>query len=170
MIKRVFAAAVLAAAVAFGAPGPGQPQIGQQVHRQLITLPYLGVFDNLTYRIDRNTVILAGQVTRPALKNDAERVVRHIAGIQRVDNRIEVLPLSPHDDRLRRSLFRAVYGDTSLSRYRLSPTKPIRIVVKNGNVTLEGVIDNRADKATAYIRARGVPGAFSVTNNLVVAD
>jgi hyperosmotically inducible periplasmic protein len=170
MIKHVFAVTALAAAMAFGAPAPDQPQIGQQVRHQLITLPYLGVFDNLTYRIDGNTVILAGQVTRPTLKNDAERVVKHIAGVQTVDNQIEVLPLSHHDDLLRRSLFRAIYGDSSLSRYRLPPIKPIRIIVKNGNVRLEGVVDNQADKTTAYIRANGVPGAFSVTNNLLVAD
>jgi len=170
MIKHVFAVALLAATIAFGAPTQDQSQIGQQVHHQLITLPYLDVFDNLTYRIDGSTVILAGQVTRPTLKNDAERVVKHVAGVQVVDNRIEVLPLSSHDDRLRRSLFRAIYGDSSLSRYKLPPIKPIRIIVKNGNVKLEGVVDNQADKATAYIRANGVHGAFSVTNNLLVAD
>jgi hyperosmotically inducible periplasmic protein len=111
-----------------------------------------------------------GQVTRPTLKTDAEKAVKSIEGVGRVDNQIEVLPLSPNDERLRRSLYRAVYGYGPLGRYDLPVIKPIRIIVKNGNVTLEGVVDNEADKNMAYIRARGVHGAFSVANNLRVAE
>jgi hyperosmotically inducible protein len=131
-------------------------------------LPYLGVFDNLAYRVDGNRVILSGQVTRPTLKADAEKVVQRIDGVEQVDNQVEVLPLSPHDDRLRRSLFRAIYGYPALNRYALPALKPIRIIVKNGNVTLEGVVDNEMDKHLANIRANGVRGVFSVTNNLRV--
>jgi hyperosmotically inducible protein len=109
-------------------------------------------------------------VTRPTLKGDAERVVMRIAGVDKVDNQIEVLPLSGHDDHLRRSLFKAIYGFPSMNRYALPVIKPIRIIVKNGNVTLEGVVDNQGDKDVAYIRARGVHGAFSVTNNLRIGE
>jgi hyperosmotically inducible protein len=111
-----------------------------------------------------------GQVTRPTLKTDAEKAVKSIEGVKKVDNQIEVLPLSLNDDRLRRSLYRAIYGYSALSRYDLPVIKPIRIIVKNGNVALEGVVDNEADKNVAYIRARGVHGALSVTNNLRVAE
>jgi osmotically-inducible protein OsmY len=107
-------------------------------------------------------------VTRPVLKSDAERVVKRIEGVAQVNNQIEVLPVSQHDDRLRRSVYRAIYRSSPLSRYALPVLKPIRIIVKNGHVTLEGVVDNEGDKNIANIRARGVPGAFSVTNNLRV--
>jgi hyperosmotically inducible protein len=102
------------------------------------------------------------------LKSDAENVVKHIEGVERVDNKIEVLPPSPMDDRLRVQLFHAIYGYEPLQKYALGVQKPIRIIVKNGHVTLEGVVDNEADKNAAGIRANGVPGIFSVTNNLQV--
>jgi hyperosmotically inducible protein len=129
-------------------------------------LPYLDVFDNVAYRVDGNCVTLVGQVTRPTLKTDAEKVVKGIDGVDRVDNQIEVLPVSFHDNRLRRSLYRAIYGFAPLNRYELPVIKPIRIIVKNGNVTLEGVVDNQSDKNIVNIRANGVHGVFSVTNNL----
>jgi hyperosmotically inducible periplasmic protein len=105
---------------------------------------------------------------RPSLKSDAENVVKHIEGVEKVDNQIEVLPPSPMDDGLRRRLFREIYGYPSLEKYALGVQKPIRIIVKNGRVTLEGVVDNEEDKNLAGLRANGVPGIFSVTNNLRV--
>jgi len=102
------------------------------------------------------------------LKSDAERAVKGIEGVEKVDNQIEVLPPSPMDDQLRLRLYRAIYGYPSLQRYALGVQKPIRIIVKSGRVTLEGVVDNEADKNTAGIRANSVPGIFSVTNNLQV--
>ena len=129
-------------------------------------LPYYGVFDNLAYRVDGNTVTLEGQVTRPTLKSEAEKVVKDIEGVERVVNNIEVLPVSPNDDRLRLALYRTIYGDTALSRYGLQAVPPIHIIVKNGNVTLEGVVANEGDKNIANIRANGVSGVFSVKNNL----
>jgi hyperosmotically inducible protein len=95
-------------------------------------------------------------------------VVKHIEGVEKVDNQIEVLPTSPMDDGLRRRLYVAIYGYPSLEKYAMPVVKPIRIIVKNGHVTLEGVVDSEADKNTAGIRANGVPGIFSVTNNLQV--
>jgi hyperosmotically inducible periplasmic protein len=170
MIKHIFAIAVVAAGMASAENDPAAARINKEVRHELVMLPYLDVFDNLSYRVDDNCVTLVGQVTRPTLKSDAERVVQRIDGVDKVDNQIEVLPLSNHDDRLRLSLYRAIYGYSSLNRYALPVMKPIRIIVKNGNVTLEGVVDNPADKNIANIRANGVHGVFSVTNNLRVGE
>ena len=131
-------------------------------------LPYYNVFDNLAFRVDGSTVILMGQVTRPTLKSDAERVVKSIEGVDKVVNKIEVLPLSPNDERIRLAIYRAIYGHAGLQRYGLQAVPPIHIIVNNGNVTLEGVVATEADKNIANIQANGVPGVFSVKNNLKV--
>jgi osmotically-inducible protein OsmY len=146
-----------------------QERIIKQVRHELLMLPYVGAFDYLAYKVDGFTVTLLGQVTRPVNKSDAENAVKHIEGVEKVDNQIEVLPPSPMDDRLRRQLFRAIYRYPTLQRYALGVQKPIRIIVKNGHVTLEGVVDSEGDKNLVGIRANGVPGTFSVTNNLLVS-
>jgi hyperosmotically inducible protein len=120
--------------------------------------------------VDGSTVTLLGQVTRPSLKSDAENAVKHIEGVEKVDNQIEVLPPSPMDDQLRIALFRAIYGYEPLQKYALGVQKPIRIIVKNGRVTLEGVVDSESDKNLVNLRANSVPGVFSVTNNLRVSS
>jgi hyperosmotically inducible protein len=145
-----------------------QERITKEVRHELLMLPYFGVFDNIAFKVDGYTVTLLGQVARPSLKSDAENVVKHIEGVEKVDNQIEVLPTSPMDDRLRRQLYRAIYGYPALEKYALGVQKPIRIIVKNGHVALEGVVDNEGDKNFAGMRANGVPGIFSVTNNLRV--
>jgi hyperosmotically inducible protein len=151
----------------------GEPTARQnlikEVRHLLLLLPYYSVFDNLSYRIDGDTVTLEGQVVRPTLKSDAESAVKSIEGVEGVVNNIEVLPVSPMDDQLRRSVYRALYGDPVLSRYAYSSVAAIHIIVKNGNVTLEGVVDNESDKNLAGLRANGVPNVFSVKNNLTVA-
>src|ERR1700741_4282982 len=144
-------------------------RIQREVRHELLMLPYLGVFDNLAYKVDGYNVTLYGQVVRPTLKSDAENVVKRIEGVEKVDNQIEVLPPSPMDDRLRLQLFQAIYQYSALQKYELGVQKPIRIIVKNGRVTLEGVVDNETDKNLAEMRAKGVPGIFSVTNNLQVS-
>jgi hyperosmotically inducible periplasmic protein len=144
-------------------------RIQKEVRHELLMLPYLDVFDNLAYKVDGYNVTLLGQVTRPTLKEDAERAVKSIEGVEKVDNQIEVLPLSPMDRGLRLQLFRAIYGYPALQRYALGVIKPMRIIVKNGHVTLEGVVDNETDKNIAETRAKSVPGVFSVDNHLVVA-
>jgi hyperosmotically inducible protein len=144
-------------------------RIQKEVRHELVMLPYLDVFDNLAYKVDGYNVSLFGQVTNPTVKSDAERAVKKIEGVESVNNQIEVLPPSPMDDGLRRRLFRAIYGYAPMQKYALGTMKPIRIIVKNGHVALEGVVDNQADKNIAGMRANGVPGIFSVTNNLVVA-
>lgn len=133
-------------------------------------LPYFGVFDNITYKVDGGTVTLMGSVVRPTLKSDAENAVKHIEGVEKVVNQIEILPPSSMDDRIRLALFRAIYDFPALQKYELGVLKPIRIIVKNGHVWLEGVVDSEADKNLAGVRAKTVPGTFSVTNNLQVAE
>jgi hyperosmotically inducible protein len=145
-----------------------QERITREVRHELLMLPYFGVFDNIAYKVDGGTVTLLGQVVRPVTKSDAENSVKHIEGVDKVDNQIEVLPPSPIDDGLRRQLFRAIYGYPALEKYALGVQKPIRIIVKNGRVSLEGVVDNDSDKNLVGIRANGVPGIFAVTNNLQV--
>ena len=167
MTRSVFVG-LIAAGLVFGQSDRGRLRIEKEVRHELVMLPFLGVYDNLAFRVTGDTVTLIGQVTRPTLKSDAERVVKSIEGVERVENQIEVLPLSPSDDRLRVALFRAIYGYTALNRYALPVIKPIRIIVRNGQVTLEGVVANETDKNLVNIRARGVHGAFSVTNNLQV--
>ncbi|MGB2606196.1 MAG: BON domain-containing protein [Candidatus Sulfotelmatobacter sp.] len=145
-----------------------QERITREVRHELLMLPYFGVFDNIAFKVDGGTVTLLGQVVRPTLKSDAENAVKHIEGVEKVDNQIEVLPPSPMDYRLRRRLFRAIYGYPALEKYALGVQKPIRIIVKNGHVALEGVVDSDTDKNLVGLRANGVPGIFSVTNNLQV--
>src|SRR5690242_18592660 len=124
---------------------PGD-RLTREVRHELVMLPYYGVFDNLAYRVDGRHVTLYGQVTRPTLKSDAENVVKNIEGVEGVTNNIEVLPLSPNDDRVRLAVYRAIYGDPALQRYQLSAVPSIHIIVKNGNVTLEGVAANEGDR------------------------
>ncbi len=144
-------------------------RLSKEVRHQLVMLPWYSVFDNLAYQVEGDKVILSGQVTRPTLKSDAEAAVKGIEGVSSVVNKIEVLPLSPMDDQLRRAVFRAIYGENGLSRYAVQAVPSIHIIVKNGNVTLEGVVDNESDKNLANLRANQVPNVFSVKNNLRVA-
>jgi len=144
-------------------------KLAKEVRHHLVMLPWYSVFDNLAYKVEGDNVILYGQVTRPTLKSDAQAAVKSIEGVASVVNNIEVLPLSPMDDQIRRAVYRAIYGDSGLSRYSIQALPSIHIIVKNGHVTLVGVVDSEADKNLAYIRAGALPNIFSVTNNLVVA-
>src|SRR5271157_4566814 len=138
----------------------GQDRIAREVRHELIMLPYYGVFDDLAYTVNGGTVTLYGRVTRPTLKSDAGNVVKQIEGVTKVDNQIEVLPLSGMDDRIRMAEYRAIFGEPALSRYALQAVPPIHIIVDNGNVTLVGVVANESDKNLAGIRANGVSGVF----------
>jgi hyperosmotically inducible protein len=166
---RMLLLALLAGPTCFAAESDkGRNHVVKEVRHELVMLPYYGVFDNLAYRVDGYKVTLLGKVTRPTLKTDAERNVKQIEGVESVDNQIEVLPLSPNDDRLRRALYRAIYSRPGLDRYTLMAVPSIHIIVANGNVTLEGVVATEGDKNIANITAKGVPDVFSVTNNLSV--
>lgn len=176
MSKRTFCLGVLAAVLCTGLVAAqrtserGRQRIEKEIRHQLLLLPYYGVFDNLAYKVDNNyNVTLFGQTIRPTLKSDAESAVKRIEGVERVNNRIEVLPPSPNDDRIRRAVYRALYAfNGPLFRYANAPVPSIHIIVDGGHVTLEGVVDSAADRNIANIRANGVPGVFSVTNHLQV--
>ena len=141
-------------------------KLEKQVRRELVTLPHVGVFDNLAYKVDGGTVSLYGQVVRPSTRKDAERRVAKLAGVERVVNEIEVLPFSGYDDQIRTQTLREMQRTASLYRYFLGTNPSIRIVVNRGHVTLEGVVLDEGDRRLASFAARSVPGTFSVTNNL----
>jgi hyperosmotically inducible protein len=145
-----------------------QAWLTNEVRHELVMLPWYSVFDNLEYKVDGSEVTLLGQVVNPALKFDAENAVKHIEGVTRVVNDIEILPPSPMDYRIRRAEYRAIFREPALERYAMGAVPPIHIVVKGGHVTLEGVVATQSDKDLANMRANLVPGIFSVTNNLRV--
>jgi len=142
----------------------------KEIRKELVTLPFFSVFDWLEGNVEPDgTVHLRGQVTRPTLKKDAQRRVEKVEGVDRVINQIEVLPLSPYDDRLRRAVFRELFNFNSpLFRYGQQPIPPIHIIVNRGRLTLKGVVANKGDSDLANIKARGVPGIFEVRNELRV--
>jgi hyperosmotically inducible periplasmic protein len=145
-----------------------EQRLSGEVHHELAMIPEVTIFDNLSYRVDGGTVILSGQVRDAFIKSEAQSRVKHLEGVQSVNNQIEVLPASFNDDRVRRQVARAVFGDARLSMYSIQNVPPIRSIVKNGHVDLEGVVRTQTDKDTAFIRANGVNGVFSVDNNLQV--
>lgn len=170
----VLGLAMMAAAAAFSAQSAfastrGTAWVQDKVRHELNMLPYVNAFDYMTFTVDdNNTVTLRGEVTNPTLKSDAGNVVKRIEGVERVDNQIQVLPVSFFDNGLRVRLFRTIYGYPTLQRYAMGVNKPIRIIVENGHVKLIGYVDNEADKNIAGMRANGVPGVFSVDNQLEV--
>jgi hyperosmotically inducible protein len=167
----VLGAAMLAAQSGFAAipaSDTAMAKTEQQVRKEILMLPNYNVFDTFSFRLDGDTVTLIGKVTRPALKTDAENAVKRVEGITAVDNRIEVLPLSPNDDRLRLSLYRAIYGHSALETLAVRAVPPIHLIVENGHVTLEGAVPNAAAKSIAELQANSVAGVFSVTNKLLV--
>jgi hyperosmotically inducible protein len=170
LLFALVAASVFAGPAQREIPARAVERIQKEVRHEILMLPYYDVFDNITYTVSGYEVTLMGQVTQPTLKHDAENVVKQIEGVEKVVNQIEVLPLSPMDDGLRLRLFRAIYGFPALEKYALPVIKPIRIIVKNGHVTLQGVVDSENDKNMAGLRANAVSGVFSVTNNLVVVS
>ena len=195
--EQVFLAGALALCLALGGVTLAQSEaqimeMAAAVQKAIVTLPTYGVFDQISFGIGQDTVILRGFASRPSLKESAERVVKQLKGVEEVINQIEVLPLSSSDDELRADLYANVYGNTSLSRYGSLRNSPrfdslarrefgitndppigfhaIHIIVKAGNVTLEGMVDNAGHKVIAGLQARQTPGVFSVTNDLVVAS
>ena len=162
----IFAVLLLAIAPAVASAQETNPQLAKKVRHELVTLPYYGVFDNLAYSINGGTVTLYGQVVRPTTKSDAGHRVKRIAGVTRVVNNIEVLPLSPFDDRIRAATYRSIARMGGLYRYLQGANPSLHIVVARGHVTLEGVVSQSGDRNLAYMAANQVPGVFSVQNNL----
>lgn len=143
----------------------------REVRNELVMLPNLSLWDNLAYKVEGRKVTLLGQVRTASLKSEAEKAVKSIEGVEQVDNQIEVLPPSPNDDRIRRAVARSIFNTPGLFPYSVQSVPPIHIIVKGGNVTLEGVVNNQGDKNLAEIKTKQVPGVFSVTNHLqVVSD
>jgi hyperosmotically inducible protein len=147
-----------------------EDNIKREVRHELALVPWYSVFDNLQYSVNGYKVTLSGQVVNPSLKSDAESAVKHIEGVESVDNQIEVLPPSPNDDQIRRAEYRAIYGQPGLQRYAEGSVQQIHIIVKNGNVTLYGIVGSQGDKDVANVTANTVPGVFSLTNNLQVEN
>ena len=169
LVISVFATLLLAVMpVVANAQGVTNPQLAKKVRHELVTLPYYGVFDNLAYSINGGTVTLYGQVVRPSTRSDAAGRVKRIAGVTRVVNNIEVLPLSGFDDSIRARTYRSIAQMGGLYRYLRGTNPSLHIVVDRGHVTLEGVVSGKGDRNLAYIAANRVPGVFSVTNNLRV--
>jgi hyperosmotically inducible periplasmic protein len=145
-------------------------RVETDVQRELLSLPYYTVFDFLAFRVEPGgTVRLLGQVVRPTLKSDAERRLKGIEGIDQVINDIEVLPTSPADERIRIAVARNIYRSDALDRYGFQVQPSIHIIVKQGRVTLEGVVDTETDKTVAGLKAREVGGVFDVKNNLAIS-
>jgi hyperosmotically inducible protein len=174
MLAKILLSAALIASQAVAAPDrsplTGDLRIRQEVRKELVTLPYYNLFDTLSYQVDGDTVTLTGKVTRPTLKSSAENVVKNIEGVNTVNNQIQVLPLSPNDDQLRRALYQSIYGHSVLQTLAIRAVPPIHIIVENGNVTLEGYVANSMQKNIAGIQANSVAGVFSVTNHLMEDD
>lgn len=164
----MIAAALLAMPLLANANKNESKSVSERVRHELVMLPWISIYDDLSFRVDGDTVTLFGSTIRPVLKSSAANVVAKVEGVRRVVNEIEVLPLSPFDDRIRLATARAIYGYAPLQRYGLGANPSIRIIVKNGNVALHGVVASEMDRNLAFIRANGVAGSFTVTNALRV--
>jgi hyperosmotically inducible periplasmic protein len=177
IVWKTIVAGVWLAAIAFAVAESASAQssryrsadrVSREIFHEIVTLPYYGVFDHIGFSFDKGTVTLVGQVTRPTLKSDTERVMKDIQGVEQVINKIEVLPVSPNDDRLRLATYRAIYGHDALQRYAIQAMPSIHIIVKSGHITLVGWVASTFDKTIALSQARSVPGAFSVTDRMEV--
>lgn len=156
------------AAKTYGDDTKAVQTLERKVFKQLIKLPYYGVFDHIAFKVEGNTVILYGKVANATNKKSAERYVEDIQGVGNVVNNIEILPLSGFDNSIRYRTLRTLANGGSLYRYLREPNPSIRIIVKNGNITLEGIVNSRGDSNLANILANGVSGVFSVKNNLQI--
>jgi hyperosmotically inducible protein len=167
-IKAFFGTALLAVS-SFGAatsPDSKPADLNAKVHHAIESLAYYGVFDQIDYSVDNGVVTLRGEVRTYPVHNSAISAVKNIPGVEQVIDNIEVLPLSPYDDSLRVRAYNAIFGYPALQQYALRARSPIRILVKNGNITLTGVVNRELDRKLIDNRIRSLPGAFSVTNNL----
>jgi len=153
-----------------GSTQRNQERVNKEVFHELVMLPQLTIFDNLAYKVDGGKVTLMGQVRNAVLKDEAQSAVKKIEGVDSVDNQIQILPPSPNDDRIRRQVARAIFNDDGLFPYSMGSVPPIHIIVNGGHVSLEGVVNSQGDKDRAGLRANGVPGVFSVQNNLKVEE
>lgn len=153
-----------------GTPNPDEQHVAKEVRHELVMLPYYSIFDDLEFVVNGDAVTLLGSVTNPTLKSDAENAVKHVEGVNKVNNQIKVLPPSPVDDRIRVEVARAISRQGGLYRYFMGAVGSIHVIVENGHVTLKGFVDNQADDTQAKLAANQVPGVFSVTDDLQIAN
>jgi hyperosmotically inducible protein len=158
--------ALLPAALAASTSYQSELVTAEKVRKQIVKLPFYSIFDHITFRLDDGVVTLDGSVYRPSLRKSAERVALNVEGVNSVVNNIEILPTSFHDDRIRLAVARSIFTNSVLDRYAMQSNPPIHVIVRNGDVTLEGVVNREMERNVAGIVANGVPGVFSVTNNL----
>lgn len=171
VVSMIFIMSFAGIGTAAVAAGPGQRplDLSEQIRIELIKVPNLGVFDNLAFKMESaDAVVLSGQVIDPLVKSGAEIAVLRIPGIRKVENNIEVLPRSRYDDEIRLKTYYAVYSNTGFEKYAHMAVAPVRIIVRNGNVTLDGIVGNRLEREMAVLSANNVPGVFSVTDNLKI--
>jgi len=157
-----------AAKPAASAPRLEEPQLSHEIRHQLFVLPYYSVFDYIAFTLDGDKVTLTGYVLRPTLRANAEAAVKSLEGVSSVKNLIEVLPKSPSDDDSRRAVYRAIFEDSTLQRYAVSEVPVVHIILRNGEVTLEGAVATEGEKNLASTRASGVSGVSAVKNNLSI--
>ena len=163
-----FSAETISAQQMTDAANVSRSKMERQIRKEILTLPYYGVFDAIGYSANGDTITLEGYVVRPTTKSDAEAAVKDVEGVKNVVNNIKVLPLSSLDDQIRVRIYNALSNTGSLYRYLLGTNPAIRIIVDNGNVSLEGIVGNEGDKNLAGIAAREIFGVFGVKNNLQV--
>lgn len=163
----VSAAMLLASSVSMWAiPQSSNEQIAEQVRKEIVTLPFYSIFDNVEFSLNDGALELNGEVYRPVMKRMIEKVAQRVTGVNSVVNNIEILPLSPYDHRIRVAIANKLYRNRVFTRHSIQAVPPVHIVVKNGNVTLEGVVNSELEKNVAFHVANGTNGVFSVTNNL----
>jgi hyperosmotically inducible periplasmic protein len=157
-----------AAKPAAASPKPDEPQLPREIRHQLSVLPYYSVFDYIAFTLDGDKVTLTGFVLRPTLRTDAEAAVKSLEGVSSVKNLIEILPKSSADDDSRRAVYRSIFEDSTLQRYAAQEVPVIHIILRNGEVTLEGAVATEAEKNLAATRASGVSGVSAVKNNISI--
>jgi hyperosmotically inducible protein len=156
------------AKLAKGEPKSEENQLSREIRHQLFVLPYYSVFDYITFTLDADKVTLSGYVLRPTLRANAEAAVKSLEGVSSVKNLIEVLPKSSTDDDFRRAVYRAVFEDSTLQRYAVPEVPIIHIILRNGEVTLEGAVSTDAEKTLASTRASSVTGISTVKNKISI--
>ena len=153
---------------------PEEAQLARKIRHDLLILPYYSIFTDLAFQLNGSEVTLEGACPPEPpwdIRSDAENTVKRIPGVTKVVNQIKLLPLSDMDWQIRRAEARAIYGDSEIGmRYGYQALPSIHIIVDNGHVTLEGVVDNQFDDTLIRTRANEVPNVFSVTDNLIVLN
>jgi osmotically-inducible protein OsmY len=163
-------AVALGALLSVGGVAAKDATLNDKVRHEINNLPYMGVFDAISYELNGNSVVLTGAVHYASLSADAAGAVKRIPGVESVDNQIELLPVSGFDDQIRLAAWRAAYSWPALARLAAVPLPPVRILVRNGHITLVGVVPTQADKDALTVRLNGLPYVFEVINNLTVEN